>query len=74
MSAQAKAAGAGPGAYAGGMMTGAEGEGEAKAAGELPYGHLLQVAAQYPPAGAPATNMNDALQALNAFCSKHQAL
>lgn len=46
MSAHAQAAGAGPGAYAAGMMTGAEGEEGAKAAGELPAGHLLQVTAQ----------------------------
>ena len=49
-SAQPCAAGAGAGAYAGGMMTGAESDGEAGAkgvgAGEVPGGQRLQVAAQ----------------------------
>ena len=49
-SAHPCAAGAGAGAYAGGMMTGAEGDGEAEAAGVgagvVPGGQRLQVAAQ----------------------------
>ena len=70
MSAQAKAAGAGPGAEAGGMMTGADGEGLGVGLGEVPGGQRLQEAAQNPPAGAPSLNMNVASQALKALCSK----
>ena len=33
----------------------------AAGAGDVPEGHLLQVAAQYPPAGAPAVNMKPSL-------------
>ena len=45
-SAHARTAGAGPGAFAGGMMTGAEGVGEGVRAGVVPGGQRLQVAAQ----------------------------
>ena len=40
-----------------GTAPGEVGEGDAGDAGEVPAGQRLQVAAQYPPAGAPVVNM-----------------
>lgn len=56
-----------------GAGTGA-GAGAGVGAGEVPAGHLLQVDAQYPPAGAPPTNMKLALHAPYAFCSQPKGL
>ena len=39
--------------------------------GDVPAGQRLQVAAQYPPAGAPGLNMKPALHSPASLCDSH---
>lgn len=64
-----QAAGGIAGGTAGATAIGA-GAGAGVGAGDVPTGHLLQVEAQYPPAGAPAINMKLALQAPYVLCNQ----
>ena len=55
-----------PEGLAGGELAPGEATGDV---GELPRGQRLQVAAQYPPAGAPGVNMKSAPHLPNESCS-----